>query len=145
MHYDLQRFIDAQQRNYATALAEVQRGQKREHWMWYIFPQIKGLGFSQTSVYYAIQSPDEAYEYLENTYLHDNLVNICNALLALSTDDPVSIFGHTDAQKLRSSMTLFDAVSVRYQLNEGIFKQVIDKFFHGQADAVTVRILNSMQ
>lgn len=144
MNSDLERFITAQQRDYATALAEVRGGCKLSHWMWYIFPQIAGLGYSSISVYYSVKSPEEARDYLENDYLRGNLVEICRALLALPTQNPVEVFGYTDAQKLRSSMTLFDLVATRYAFNEVVFRQVLDRFFDGREDAATIQILETM-
>src|SRR5687768_10678931 len=106
----LQRFVDAQETAYSRALAEVSRGKKESHWMWYIFPQMKGLGFSSTAQYYAIQSLSEARQYLEHPVLGPRLVTIATALLALKTSDPHIIFGSPDDAKLKSSMTLFTSV-----------------------------------
>ena len=107
MSYNLDRFITAQKRDYADALSEIKSGRKRSHWMWYIFPQIHGLGMSGTAQYYAIQSLDEAKAYLKDSYLRGNLIGICEVLLQLDTSNAVAVFGGIDAIKLRSSMTLF--------------------------------------
>ena len=133
---DLQRFIDAQKNNYDQALKEIKNGCKVSHWMWYIFPQIKGLGHSSTAVYYAIDSLDEAKEYLQNPILNKRLFEISNALLELKNNNPVIILGYPDNLKLQSSMTLFYVAS-----KNKVFKQVIDKFYDGQFDKNTLRIM----
>lgn len=133
---DLQRFIDAQKNNYDQALKEIKNGCKVSHWMWYIFPQIKGLGHSSTAVYYAIDSLDEAKEYLQNPILNKRLFEISNALLELKNNNPVIILGYPDNLKLQSSMTLFYVAS-----KNKVFKQVIDKFYDGQFDKNTLRII----
>ncbi len=107
----LQRFIDAQQRDYENAFSEIKKGRKRSHWMWYIFPQIHGLGFSETSRFYAIKNMDEAREYLEHPILGKRLIEISEVLVDLDTDDAHSIFGNPDELKLKSSMTLFSSAS----------------------------------
>ena len=107
---DLYRFVSAQQTSYRQALAEIQNGRKVTHWMWFIFPQLQGLGHSATSQYYAIRSLDEARAYLQDPYLGGNLLEISRALLALDTNDPVQVFGRPDDRKLCSSMTLYIAV-----------------------------------
>lgn len=135
---DLQRFIDAQRNSYDQALKEIKNGSKVSHWMWYIFPQIKGLGHSSTAVYYAIDSLDEAKEYLAIPILNKRLIEISNALLGLKNNDPVAILGYPDNLKLQSSMTLFYEAS-----KHKVFKQVIDKFFDGQFDKKTLKIINS--
>lgn len=104
--------------------------------MWYIFPQIKGLGHSSTAVYYAIDSLDEAKEYLQNPILNKRLFEISNALLELKNNNPVIILGYPDNLKLQSSMTLFYVAS-----RNKVFKQVIDKFYDRQFDKNTLRII----
>ena len=133
---DLQRFIDAQKNNYDQALKEIKNGCKVSHWMWYIFPQIKGLGHCSTAVYYAIDSLDEAKEYLQIPILNKGLFEISNALLELKNNNPVIILGYPDNLKLQSSMTLFYVAS-----KNKVFKQVIDKFYDGQFDKNTLRII----
>ena len=103
--YDLDRFLTAQSRDYATALREIQNGRKRSHWIWYIFPQVAGLGMSSTSQYYAISGLDEARAYLREPTLRAHLLEVSNALLALDESDPSAVFGFPDDLKLRSSMT----------------------------------------
>jgi len=136
--HNLQRFINAQEANYPAALAEVKNGRKQSHWMWYVFPQVKGLGFSETSKYYAIEDMKEAEEYLKHPVLGKRLVFICNELLALKTNDASKIFGSPDDLKLRSSMTLFSLVPGTHP----IFQLVLDKFFNGAKDNKTLQIIN---
>ena len=132
----LTKFITAQKEDFDIALAEIKNGRKESHWIWYIFPQIAGLGRSATSEYYAIQNLSEAKMYLENKYLRNNLLTICQALLDLKTDDAEEVLGWIDAMKLKSSMTLFTLVAPE----EPVFKAVLDKFFHGELDEKTVEI-----
>lgn len=134
----LQRFIDAQQEDYANALAEVKNGYKRSHWMWYIFPQIQGLGFSETSKYYAIRDVNEAEQYLKHPDLGSRLIQICNVLLELKSSDPYRVFGSPDDLKLKSSMTLFASLPQ----TDPIFQAVLDKFFHGAKDNKTLQIID---
>ena len=134
---DLQRFKEAQKRDFDTALSEIRRGRKQSHWMWYIFPQIQGLGFSSTSVYYAIQNMAEAEDFLNDPYLGANLRTISEALLELDTDDPYQIFGSPDHLKLLSCMTLFEAA----EGEGGVFTQVIEKYYDGRRDDKTLYIL----
>ena len=133
----LDRFIDAQKEDYGTAFDEISNGRKRSHYMWYIFPQIKGLGISEKSEYYGIDGLKEAREYMENEYLRNNLVDISSKLLDLETDNPVEIFGHTDSKKLKSSMTLFELVS-----DNEVFSQVLEKYFNGERDELTLDLIN---
>ncbi len=103
----LQRFLDAQQGVYEIALSEIKKGRKRSHWMWFIFPQIHGLGFSETSRFYAIKNIHEAAEYLQHPVIGKRLIEISNALIDLPTNEAHFIFGNPDDLKLKSSMTLF--------------------------------------
>jgi uncharacterized protein (DUF1810 family) len=137
MENELNRFLAAQERDYSTALAEIRRGRKRSHWMWYIFPQIQGLGHSSTAQFYAIRDLQEATAYLAHETLGRRLVEISKALLSLPTSDPTEIFGSPDDLKLRSSITLFSGVPG----SDPVFSQVLDKFFGGQKDNKTVSIL----
>ncbi len=138
--YDLERFIEAHNDDYNRALNEVKSGRKLTHWMWYIFPQIAGLGMSETAKYYEIKSLDEARAYLNNELLKDHIIEISNALLELDKTDPVEVFGDVDALKLKSSMTLFSYVS-----DDEIFNKVIDKYFNGSKDLTTVRICEELK
>lgn len=135
--FDLNRFIEAQEMHYGQALTEIKNGKKQSHWIWYIFPQIKGLGYSEKANYYAIESIDEAKEYLNNTYLYNNLIEICNELLKLETGNIIEVMGYPDNLKLCSSMTLFYLA----KSDEFIFKQVLNKFYEGKLDEKTVEIL----
>ena len=135
---DLERFRDAHRRDFAQAYAEIQNGYKETHWMWYIFPQIQGLGRSSTAQYYAISDIEEAIEFLSDPYLGDNLRAISKELLGKSTNDAVDIFGYIDAMKLKSSMTLFALTSEDYT----IFDEVLERFFGGEMDEVTVKLIN---
>jgi len=135
---DLKRFSDAQERNYEIAFAEVSAGRKRSHWMWYIFPQVKGLGFSSTSQHYGINGLKEASAYLNHPVLGPRLTGISQALLELEGNNATQIFGHPDDLKLRSSMTLFAAVAD----SDPVFQQVLDKYFQGKADLPTLTLLN---
>ena len=138
---DLKRFFDAQRRDYDSALTEIKSGRKRSHWMWYIFPQIAGLGMTETSQHYAIKDIAEATDYLMDHTLGLRLVTICKALLELDTNDALAVFGSPDNLKLRSSMTLFDAVPATFP----VFGQVLDKFYHGERDQRTLDILKSQK
>lgn len=137
-NFNLDRFIEAQERDYSTALVEIKSGRKQSHWIWYIFPQIQGLGHSETAQYYSIRNADEARAYLENEYLRSNLIEICRELIKLETNDPLEVMGFPDNLKLLSSMTLFHLVSPV----EPVFKQVLDKYYDGKLDENTVKILN---
>lgn len=134
---DLQRFKDAQKMDFDIALAEIQSGRKRSHWMWYIFPQIHGLGFSRMSEYYAIQSLEEARDFLHDPYLGGNLRKISEALMELGTDDPHQVFGSPDDLKLLSCMTLFEEA----EGSGGVFTRVIEKYFGGRRDRKTMEML----
>jgi uncharacterized protein (DUF1810 family) len=135
---DLNRFLEAQEKDYATALAEIRNGSKRSHWMWYIFPQVKGLGFSGTSKYYAVNNLDEAEAFMQHAVLGPRLVEICEALLQLKSNNPNSIFGNPDDMKLRSSMTLFASLPSP----DPVFQAVLDKYFNGEKDTKTLNLLN---
>lgn len=137
MKNDLERFLKAQEKDYEYALNEIKNGRKTGHWIWYIFPQIAGLGFSSTSKYYSIKDKNEAIEYLKNKTLKDRLIEICEALLSLESDDATYVMGYPDDLKLKSSMTLFDEVS-----DIDVFKKVLDKFYKGEKDEMTISLLN---
>lgn len=123
----LQRFIEAQNDSYDQALKEIRNGRKLTHWIWYIFPQMKGLGFSYNSEYYGITSLQEGRDYLENELLRKRLFEITESLLMHKGKDIESIMGDIDALKLKSSMTLFDAVQPG-----SIFGEVLDEFYGGE-------------
>ena len=136
---NLQRFIAAQETVYDTALAEIKNGQKTGHWMWFIFPQVSGLGMTETSRLYAIRDIREAMDFVTHPVLGIRLINICKALLELASGDPHEIFGSPDDLKLKSSMTLFDAVPATFP----VFGQVLDKFYKGRRDQRTLDILKN--
>ncbi len=137
MKNDLERFLKAQDKDYEQALKEIKKGRKTSHWIWYIFPQIAGLGFSSTSKYYSIKDKNEAIEYLKNNTLKNRLIEICEALLSLESDDATYVMGYPDDLKLKSSMTLFNEVS-----DIDVFKKVLDKFYNGEKDEMTISLLN---
>lgn len=137
----LERFKQAQERDYDTALAEIRNGRKRSHWMWYIFPQIAGLGSTDISRHYAIRDMQEATDYLVDETLGLRLTEICKALLKLETSDAFTVFGSPDHLKLKSSMTLFDAVPATFP----VFGQVLDKYFGGERDQRTLDILRQQR
>lgn len=131
---DLSRFLKAQENNYKTALMEVKTGRKRSHWMWYIFPQVRGLGHSSMADYYGLDGREEARAYLADPMLGPRLLAISEALLELEDKDAARIFGFPDVLKLRSCMTLFAAVS-----EEGsVFHRVLDAYYHGEKDELTM-------
>ena len=134
----LQRFLDAQETDYPRALAEVRKGRKQSHWMWYIFPQIQGLGYSSTSQFYAIKDLQEAQAYLEHPLLGSRLVGICQELLKLESQDARAILGSPDDLKLKSSMTLFSALPN----TNAIFQAILDKFYQGNKDHKTLQIIS---
>ena len=134
MAYDLSRFHKAQQGSYETALAEIRSGRKCSHWIWYIFPQIQGLGFSSTAQYYASENLEEAKAYLADPVLRERLLEISNALLALDSCDPSEVMGYPDDLKLRSSMTLFSLAEPECT----VFRDVLDKFYGGREDERTI-------
>ena len=139
MKEGLDRFLTAQQDSYKTALREIQGGQKISHWMWYIFPQIAGLGYSQMAQYYAIRDIEEAKEYLKNDVLRRRLLEISQALLETESDDAAYVMGWPDDLKLKSSMTLFLLAEPECQ----VFQKVLDKFFQGEKDEKTEEILSA--
>lgn len=137
--YSLSRFIDAQEQMYEIALDEVREGQKRSHWMWYVFPQLRGLGKSPMAQKYAIEDIGEAKAYLEHPILSARLKEISRALLMLNKRNPEEIFGYTDSIKLRSSMTLFAHISER----GSVFHRVIEQYFYGDMDDLTLKMLKA--
>lgn len=137
--FDLDRFVAAQDAGgtYDGAVAELRAGHKRTHWMWFVFPQIAGLGSSPTSRHFAISSLDEARAYLAHPVLGPRLAECVEIISALPTSSAEDVFGGIDALKLRSSMTLFD----RAAPDHGAFAAVLDKYFAGAADPATLRLL----
>ena len=136
--YDLSRFLEAQKNAYDTALREIRAGRKRSHWMWYIFPQIRGLGYSAMAQHYAIRNLGEAREYLQHPLLGPRLIEISEALLSLDESDPRRVMGSPDDLKLRSCMTLFQCAAP----DQPVFGKVLDKFYGGRPDGRTLEILS---
>jgi uncharacterized protein (DUF1810 family) len=134
--YDLRRFVDAQADAFERALAELQRGQKRTHWMWYIFPQFDGLGFSSTSKRYSIKSIAEAKAYLCHPVLGPRLMECAEAVVRIEGRSAFEIFGSPDDVKLRSCATLFACVSPV----GSVFDRLLGKYFHGERDGKTLRL-----
>ena len=139
--YDLTRYIKAQERTHASALRELQNGYKSSHWSWWEIPQIIGLGMTSTSRTYAINNLAEAKEYLKNDTLRTHLLELCNALLSLDTNDAAYVMGYPDDMKLRSCMTLFQAADS----DCGAFQAVLNKYFSGKPDEKTLKILENQK
>jgi uncharacterized protein (DUF1810 family) len=138
--FDLQRFVDAQGEAYDRALTEVRAGRKRSHWMWYVFPQLAGLGSSSMATRYAIASLDEARAYLAHPLLGPRLTAIAEAALAVQAGTADVIFGYPDDLKLRSSATLFAHVSPA----GSVFHRLLDRFFDGRPDERTLALLRDV-
>jgi uncharacterized protein (DUF1810 family) len=134
--HDLDRFVEAQVGVFDTALAEIRSGHKRSHWMWFIFPQLRGLGHSAIAEHYGIASLAEAQAYLAHPLLGSRYRTCVDAVAALGSIEPVAIFGATDAMKLRSSLTLFEAAEALPVIGE-----VLERLFAGDRDHATQRIL----
>ena len=136
--HDLARFVEAQRGVHADALAELRAGRKRSHWMWFIFPQLAGLGGSEMSRYFAIQSADEAVAYLEHPLLGKRLRDCTQWVLNVKQRSAADIFGHPDDLKFRSSMTLFAQVAPE----PALFKQALKQYFHSIPDDWTLSLLD---
>lgn len=137
---NLQRFKDTQSKGvYDQAMSELAEGRKRSHWIWFVFPQLEGLGFSPTAEYYAIKSIGEARAYLADNTLGPRLREACKILLDLSESDPHAILGSPDDLKLCSSMTLFDHISPN-----DVFDSVLDKYYAGKRDSRSLEIIAKM-
>lgn len=139
MDYNLNRFKEVQSTDYPIALEEIKSGCKKSHWMWYIFPQLKDLGYSPTAKYYGIEGKDEANAYLADEILKNRLIEISNALLSLETSNATEVFGYPDDLKLKSCMTLFFLVAPQID----IFEKVLEKFFAGERDEKTLDLLGT--
>jgi len=140
--FDLSRFTRAQERIYDTVLAELRSGRKRTHWIWFIFPQIDGLGHSPTSKYYAIKSIEEARQYLNHPILGARLLECTEAVLAVEGRSVSEIFGYPDDMKLKSSMTLFASVA---ENPHSVFISVLEKYFQGEQDDRTLQLLGVLR
>lgn len=139
--FQLSRFVNAQDKIYDRALAELKDGRKRSHWMWFVFPQIEGLGFSSTTQYYSIKSLEEARRYLDHPVLGKRLRECTETILALEGLSASSIFGYPDDLKLKSSMTLFAGVAEP----QSVFMRVLEKYYQGNPDERTVAILERLK
>lgn len=138
--YDLQRFVDAQEAVYPHVVTELGRGRKQTHWMWFVFPQVAGLGFSPMAQRFAIKSREEAMNYLSHELLGRRLIECTGLVLAVDNRTIHDILGTPDDIKFRSSMTLFSEVS-----DLPIFDQAIEKYFAGEKDLATLKILAGLQ
>ncbi len=139
--YDLNRFVRAQEGVYERALSELKSGRKRTHWMWFIFPQIDGLGYSPTARRYSIKSMEEARQYLAHPVLGKRLLECTGAVVALRGGSVSEIFGYPDDLKFKSSMTLFENISGP----GSVFSSAIDRYCHGERDDATLRLLEKMR
>lgn len=137
MKTELKRFLEAQESGYSKALNEIKTGRKQSHWMWFVFPQIAGLGFSETSRFFAIRDLAEAQDYLDHPVLGTRLREISHAVLTHRGASAARIFGSPDDIKLRSSMTLFASL----ERSDPVFQDVLDEFFKGEKDELTARML----
>jgi uncharacterized protein (DUF1810 family) len=135
--FDLQRFVDAQAPVWGDVLAELARASKQSHWMWFVFPQLAALGRSGTARFYGISGPDEARAYLAHPVLGPRLHECCGLLLEASGRSAREIFGEIDAMKLRSCLTLFEAVAPQ----EAVFRECLDRYFAGERDPLTKDLL----
>lgn len=140
MEKDLNRFLKAQEYDYNIALEEMKKGYKCSHWMWYIFPQISGLGFSSTAKYFEIQNKQEALDYISHPILGKRILEISSVLLDIESNDATEVMGYPDDLKLRSSMTLFAEIAPEHE----VFQKVLNKFFAGEKDEKTTEILKKL-
>ena len=137
--FELDRFVQAQAHDFEIALAEIADGRKRSHWMWYIFPQFTGLGFSAMSQRYAIRSAAEAQAYLNHPILGSRLMQCCEALLAINDRSAHEIFGSPDDMKLQSCATLFASITPA----DSVFARVLERYFSGRRDQKTLDLLSA--
>jgi uncharacterized protein (DUF1810 family) len=137
----IERFLSAQEKAYDNALREIKNGMKESHWMWFVFPQIRGLGFTEYNVYFGLKNLDEAKQYLEHPILGKRLVEISQAVLSQQGKTAMEIFGRPDERKLRSCMTLFSQI----QNADPVFEKVLEKYYNGSKDEKTISILHSQK
>lgn len=140
LNNDLTRFLEAQNKLYLTALTELKRGKKETHWMWFIFPQIKGLGKSEMSRLYSIDDLQQSEEFLSHPVLGKHLIEVSKVLLDFKMKSAEAILGDLDARKLQSCMTLFSLTNN----TDPVFQEVLDAFFSGKFDLLTLSIINEM-
>lgn len=136
--YNLDRFLEAQETTYNEALSEIKKGKKQSHWMWFIFPQIAGLGFTDYNVFYAIKNLEETTQYLRHPVLGKRLIEISTALLDINGKTANEIMGKPDDRKLKSCMTLFAQITN----TDPVFQKVLDKYYQGTKDEKTIQLLN---
>lgn len=136
--HDLQRFVEAQENMYSVALQEIKESYKRSHWMWFIFPQLFGIGDSDKAHKYGIANIEEARSYMQHSILGPRLLEVSKTVLSLSPDICPAFLGWLDGLKLRSCMTLFAEACPEYE----IFQEVLDKFFEGEKDQLTLKLLS---
>ncbi len=136
--YNIERFYDVHRIYYEDALNEIKSGRKQTHWMWYIFPQLKTLGRSYKAVYFGMENAEEAKLFYNDNYLGENLREICRALLECNSNDALEVMGYPDNLKLCSSMTLFYIAT-----NDGLFADVLNKFYGGKQDGLTEMYLQN--
>jgi uncharacterized protein (DUF1810 family) len=139
--FNLNRFVSAQEPVYDAVLRELEAGEKTSHWMWFIFPQLRGLGRSSTASFYGIASEAEASAYWRHPLLGKRLADCCSAILRIERKTALEVFGSPDDMKLRSSMTLFE----RAVPGEPVFAQVLKRYFNGHRDARTLELLGGLQ
>lgn len=135
--YDLDRFLEAQRETYGNALREIRAGSKQTHWMWFIFPQLRGLGFTDYNIFYGIENLQEASQYFNHPILGRRLEEITQALLKIENKTALEILGRADERKLRSCMTLFNLLPD----SPKCFREVLDKYYHGEQDEKTQQII----
>jgi uncharacterized protein (DUF1810 family) len=138
MDFNLERFKTAQRYGYDEALREMRSGRKTGHWIWYVFPQHESLGKSSTAKFYGLKGLEEAEAYLDEPVLRERLIEISKALLEIESSDPSYVFGYPDDAKVKSCMTIFSLANN----GDPIFQQVLDKFYHGKADRLTLALVN---
>ncbi|MBF4491539.1 DUF1810 domain-containing protein [Flavobacterium sp. MR2016-29] len=137
----IERFVAAQQNVYQQALNEINNGKKQSHWMWFVFPQIRGLGFTDFNVYFGIKDLKEAQQYLSDPILGARIIEISQAVLSQQGKTALEIFGNPDQRKLKSSMTLFSQI----QNTDLVFQKVLDRYYQGSVDEKTMAILQSQK
>jgi uncharacterized protein (DUF1810 family) len=138
--YDLNRFLEAQQQTYENAMREIRQGSKQTHWMWFIFPQLRGLGFTDYNIFYGIENLQEASLYLNHPILGKRLVEITQAMLKIEDKTALEILGRPDERKLKSCMTLFGLLPETPEC----FRQVLEKYYNGEQDEITLQIINEL-
>ena len=135
--YDLDRFLEAQRETYNNALREIRQGSKQTHWMWFIFPQLRGLGFTHYNIFYGIENLQEASQYLNHPILEKRLVEITQAMLEIENKTALEILGRPDERKLKSCMTLFGLLDEA----DECFRQVLEKYYNGEQDERTLQLI----